>query len=79
MKQGILGKILGIILILIAIWYFDWNKWNPIIVSTVLFLSGLNSLFRDSESDFLRKLSRILLYVGLFIAIFLIFKVLLVG
>lgn len=79
MKLDILGKLLGIFQILVAIWYFDWNNWTQISVSTVLFLSGISILSRDAKSEPIRKTGRFLLWVGFIVAIFLIFKVLFVG
>lgn len=79
MKIKILGKIFGIILIFVAIWNFDWDSWNQITISFVLILSAFNLLFKDSESEFLQRASKLSLYTAFFISIILIFKVLLVG
>lgn len=79
MNLKILGILLGISVILIAIWNFDRNSWNQIIISTLLFSSGLITLLTDSESKFLQEARGILLYVAGIIVIFLIFKVLFVG
>lgn len=79
MNLKILGILLGLFLILVAIWDFDWNNWNKIIVSTLLFLSGLSNVLTDAESKVLQKWRSFLLYVIGFIIILFIFKILFVG
>jgi hypothetical protein len=79
MKLKIAGKLIGVILILAAIWCFDPNSWNQIAVSAALFLSGLNSLFADAESESLRKTGKFLLRIALIIAVLLVFKILFLG
>lgn len=75
----ILGILLGISVIVIAIWTFDWNSWNQIIISALLFLSGLVTLLTNAESKFLQKLRSFSLYIAGIIAIFLILKIVFVG
>lgn len=64
--------------IVIAIWYFDWSSTTQMIISTVLFLSGLSILLIDAESKLKQKAGSYLLYIGGVIALFLIFKSLLI-
>jgi hypothetical protein len=77
MTNDVLGKVLGIILILIAVWLFDWYEWTQLGVSTVLFLSGLNSLLQDAESEAVRKFAKASIRIAAAISVFLIIKLLL--
>jgi len=75
MNLRILGLFLGVFQILIAIWYFDWDSWVQLTVSTVLFLSGTSLLVREAGFRSFQKVGIGLLYVGAAIALLLIFKV----
>lgn len=80
MNRRFLGALIAIFQIIVAIWYFDWNSVTQIIISAVLFLSGLSLLLRDAESKSLQKAGSYLLYTAAFIILlFLIFKSLLIG
>lgn len=79
MNLKILGILLGLFLISVAIWDFDWNNWNKIIVSTLLFLSGLSNILTAAESKTLQTWRSFLLYAIGFIIILFIFKILFVG
>ncbi len=79
MNLKILGGLLGVFLILVSVWSFDWNNWNKIIVSILLFLSGLITLSTNMQSEFLQKTRSFLLYICGIAAIFLVFKLLILG
>lgn len=73
MKSNILGKLLAVIQILIAIWYFDWQSWSQIFISILLFLSGIVNLLVDKQSVFLVKLKkRLQVIAGIFVVIIFI-------
>ena len=76
MNLTILGKLLGILLMFAAVWSFDKNNTNQIIISTALFLFGLNNLLTDVKSDFLQMIRRILLITSGMLGVFLLFKTL---
>jgi hypothetical protein len=77
MNQKNFGIFLGVVLILIAIWEFDWNSWTQIIISILLFLSGLSNVFRNKQSELIQKVSSFLLYASWIIIFFLVLKKLL--
>ncbi len=79
MNLKILGVLLGIFVILVAIWSFDWSNWNQIIISILLFSSGIITVLSNAKHKFLQKARNILLYITGIMVIFLIFKMLLVG
>ena len=74
-----LGILLGIIEILVAIWYFDWHSWNHIFVSLLLFLGGINSFLTDTQSMFLKKIKSLIQIFCLTIVILFLIKLLFVG
>lgn len=79
MKRKKVGVLIAGFQIVIAIWYFDWSSTTQMIISTVLFLSGLSILLIDAESEYKQKAGSYLLYIGgVIIALFLIFKSLLI-
>lgn len=79
MNRKKIGVLLAVFNIIVAVWYFDWNSPTQIIISILLFLSGLSLLLRDAESETLRKASSYLLYIAGIIAVLLIFKKLFIG
>ena len=79
MKLTILGKLLAVLQILVAIWYFDWNSWNHVIVSFLLFISGVVTLIAGSRSRRLMGIKHALQIVGLVTVVFLLIKLLFVG
>lgn len=79
MKLNILGILLGSIQILLAIWYFDWQSWNQILVSNLLFLSGIITLLADKQSVFLTRLKKCLQVIAGVFVVVLIIKVIFVG
>jgi hypothetical protein len=71
----ILNKILGVFLIGAAIYLLDLSSWNGILLSTILLLSGLAVLFRDSKSEFGSRFSKFLNKAAFVLAvIFLILR-----
>jgi len=79
MNYSILNLLLAVLLFVAAYHVFDWNDWTQIWISTVLALSGVNSLFRDSESIARRRLGRSCLRMAAVIAVFLIVKLIIFG
>ncbi len=79
MNQKIIPIVLGVVQILIALFYFDWSSTNQIFVSILLFLSGISLLLSLAESVAIKKASRYLLFAAGALAVLLLLKVLLVG
>lgn len=79
MNLKILGILLGIIQLLLAIWYFNWNSWNHIIVSILLFLGAMNVFLGNPQSRFLIQTKRLIHIVVLAIVTLLVIKLLFVG
>jgi len=79
MNYTILNLLLAVLLFASAYYTFDWNDWTRISISTVLVLSGLSSLFRDSESVKRRQLGRSCLRMAAVISVFLIVKLIIFG
>lgn len=75
MKLSWVGRLLGIIQIMIAIWYFDWNSWDHIATSVVLLFSAIYLLFIDSGSSVVRKTSRFLFYLAAVISLVLLINI----
>jgi len=65
--------ILGIICIIIAIYNFDFYDLNRSIVSVLLFMTGVRTLSRNE------KLNEILRNASIFLAVFLLMKILITG
>ena len=64
---------LAIVCIVIAIYNFDIYNLNGCIISVLMFMQAILLLSRN------RKLNRILTNVSVFLAIFLIFKLIITG
>lgn len=79
MNYSVINKALALILFLAAYYIFDWYDWTQLGISSVLVLSGINSLFRDSESEARRGFANACLRVAAIIAVFLIAKILIFG
>lgn len=79
MSRVIINKALALILFLVAYWIFDWYDRTQMCIAMVLFLSGIDSLFRDSESVARRNLGRACLRAAAILAVFLIAKILIFG
>lgn len=75
-KLGMLGKILGVIQILVAIFVLDVKSWNQIIVSALLFLGGTLMLTAEVDSTAIRKVRGVLSLVAVAISVALIIKIL---
>lgn len=69
----LLGIILGVIAILVAIYNFDIYNFNRMIVSILLFMSGVMTLSRNE------KLNKKIRNIAVALAIFLIMKLLITG
>lgn len=78
-KLSMLGKILGVLQILVAVLFLDLNSRNGIMVSVMLFLGGVLMLTADVNSPFLRKARSVLSYITILIAVGFILKLLTVG
>ncbi len=69
----IIGKILGVLLVLAAVYTFDFYNFNSWIVSILLFLGAVLEFSNDNNlNEFVRKFRLLLL-------IFLILKLLITG
>ena len=75
----ILNLLLALLLFASAYYTFDWDDWTRVCISTVLVLSGVSSLFRDSESLARRKLGRSCLRAAAVISVFVIAKLIIFG
>jgi hypothetical protein len=75
-KLGMLGKILGVIQILVAIFVLDVKSWNQIIVSALLFLGGTLMLTAEVDSTAIRKARGVLSFIAVAISVALIIKIL---
>jgi hypothetical protein len=73
MKLNI-GKLLGMIQILLAVWYFNQHNSTQIIVSVLLVLNGVLSFFTNTQSEFLIKSKKYIQIVALTIVVILIVK-----
>ncbi len=78
-KLSMLGRILGVIQILVAIFVLDVKSWNQIIVSVLLFIGGTLMLTVDVDSTAIRKVRGVLSLVAVAISVALIIKILTVG
>jgi hypothetical protein len=78
-KLGMLGRILGVIQILVAIFVLDMKSWNQIIVSVLLFLGGTLMLTAEIDSTTIRRVRGVLSFVAVAISVALIIKILTVG
>ena len=79
MNYTILNLLLALLLFASAYYTFDWNDLTQLSISTVLVLSGIHSLFRDSESIKRRRLGRSCLRAAAVIAVFVIAKLIIFG
>ena len=79
MNHTILNLLLALLLFAAAYYTFDWSDWTQLTISTVLVLSGVHSLFRDSESTERRRLGRSCLRAAAVISVFLIVKLVIFG
>ncbi|HUR98223.1 MAG TPA: hypothetical protein VMZ26_09190 [Pyrinomonadaceae bacterium] len=74
-----IGKILGVLQIIVAIFVFDTGQWNEMIVSALLFLGGVLTLTTDMNATFIQKCRSILSYVAILLAVVLVIMRLTVG
>lgn len=74
--MGPVGKLLGVIQILVAIFNLDPARPNGIIISVLLFLGGLLMIITDIRSPMFGKFRRVLAYTAILISLALIIKVL---
>ncbi len=79
MNIKIIGKILAVILILVAIYTFEWNDLNKIIVSILLSLSAATILIEDARSEFWQDLRKFLRQANIALAVFLLLKIIFFG
>ncbi|MBS1797161.1 MAG: hypothetical protein JSS81_25260 [Acidobacteria bacterium] len=71
--------VLGFLLIVVAFWNFEWGNWNRVIISTLLFLTGVYNLTIGAESAAIRKKRRVLRRLVEIATVLLILKILLYG
>ncbi|HVF30395.1 MAG TPA: hypothetical protein VNA22_05465 [Pyrinomonadaceae bacterium] len=79
MNYTVLNIALAILLFVVAYLTFDLYNWTHLLISVVLFLSGIHSLFRDAESPARRPLGRSCLRFAAILSVFLIIKLLIWG
>ena len=79
MNYTILNVALAVLLFVIAYLTFDLHDSTHLMISTALFLSGIHSLFRDSESTARRRFGRSCLRFAAVISFFLVAKLLIFG
>jgi hypothetical protein len=70
----LIGKILAVILIIVAFYTFDWHTWNQILVPLLLLNCAAIILTEKN-----RKLNKFFSRTGLVLSIFLILKMLFYG
>jgi hypothetical protein len=54
MKLSIVGFLIGVLLIVVAIFEFDSSSWTRICISVLLFLSGLYNIVTEIRSRSIR-------------------------
>ena len=79
MNRRVLSLALAVLLFVCAYLTFDLYDWTQLTISTVLFLSGVHSLFVDSESLERRRLGRSCLRLAAIISVFFILKLIIFG
>lgn len=75
MNQKVISILLGVIQIVIAIWYFDLHSTNQMLVSGALSLSGVSLFLRETDSKRLQRTGGLLLRIGAALAMILFLKV----
>jgi hypothetical protein len=75
MNSRVLDIAFALMLFLAAYWSFYLYDPIQMGLSTVLFLSGLHSAFRSSESEARRKFGRSCLRLAAVLSVFLIIKI----
>jgi hypothetical protein len=73
------GKLLGIIQILLTIWYFNQHNLTQIIVSGLLVLNGVLSFFTNTQSKLLVRLKGFIQIVAITLAVILLIKTFFIG
>lgn len=76
MNYRVIDFAFALMLFLAAYWSFDLYDKSQLGVSAVLFLSGVHSAFRSSESVARRRFARSCLRLATVISVFLIVKIL---
>jgi hypothetical protein len=79
MNTQTLGKVIAIIDLLVAVYVFDWNDWNKIIISILLLLSGIGLFLQDSERKSYKELSTTLFGIAFIIAVLFLLKLIILG
>jgi multisubunit Na+/H+ antiporter MnhC subunit len=75
----LVGKILAVILIIIAFYTLDLENWDKTVIAILLFLSGVDLLLLDSESGNFQRLAKRLRRLAFTIAILFIIKRIIFG
>lgn len=79
MKSKTIERLLGVMLILSAIYTLYSGNEHKLVVSLMSFLWGLSILMENAESEFYQTLSRTLRRIALVTAILLIIKMFIIG
>lgn len=79
MNYKVINLALAMILFISAYLAFDFNDWTQMAVAVVLFLSGIHSLFLDSEVPARKRLGQTCLRLAVVISVFIIAKLIIFG
>lgn len=74
-----ISRIIGIICIIYAIYTADFREIHGLLISSILFLIGINGLFMDCEKKNLRKIGKYSRRFALLLTVFLLIKVFVIG
>ncbi|MGI8668380.1 MAG: hypothetical protein ACR2J3_00865 [Aridibacter sp.] len=74
-----ISRIIGIVCIIYAIYTADFREIHGMLISSILFLVGINGLFMDCEQENLRKIGKYSSRIALALTIFLLIKVFIIG
>ena len=79
MKIDILGKIVAVILFLAAFYTFDTFSLNSLIISILLFNSGIRMFLEGSRSQLAGSIKKFLFWFNLLLLVLLFLKMFLIG
>jgi hypothetical protein len=74
-----ISRIIGVVCIIYAIYTADFREIHGMLISSILFLVGINGLFMDCEKKNLRKIGKYSSRIALLLTIFLMIKVFIIG
>lgn len=74
-----ISRLIGLFCVLYAIYSADFGEIYGFLISSILFLVGLNGMFYEAEDETLRKIGKYSSRLALALTIFLIIKVFITG